>query len=61
DKRYLNDSHFVTQREFKIALNLRQVDKLILEDKDPNYRVLDISVNTFNDAYVSYHHKTYLQ
>ncbi|MEG1289928.1 MAG: YfhO family protein [Bacteroidales bacterium] len=58
DKRYLNDSHFVTQREFKTALNLRQVDKLILEDKDPNYRVLDISVNTFNDAYVSYHHKT---
>lgn len=57
-KRYLNDSHFVTNREFNNAFNLRPVDKHILEDKDQNYRVLDLSVNTFNDAYVSYHHKT---
>ncbi len=57
-KRYLNDSHFVTNREFKSAFNLRPVDKYILQDKDPDYRVLDLSVNTFNDSYVSYHHKT---
>ncbi len=57
-KRYLNDSHFVTNREFNNAFNLRPVDKHILQDKDPDYRVLDLSVNTFNDSYVSYHHKT---
>ncbi|HPS96230.1 MAG TPA: YfhO family protein, partial [Bacteroidales bacterium] len=36
----------------------RPVDEMILQDKDPNYRVLDLSINTFNDAHVSYHHKT---
>lgn len=58
DKRYLNDSHFVTKREFANVFQLRTVDKEILQDKDPDYRVLDLSINTFNDAYVSYHHKT---
>lgn len=58
DKRYLNDSHFVTRREFKNVFNLRPVDTIILEDKDPDYRVLDLSISTFNDSHVSYHHKT---
>ena len=58
DKRYLNDSHFVTRREFKNNFAKRPVDELILQDADPHYRVLDLSVNTFNDAYISYHHKT---
>lgn len=58
DKRYLNDSHFVTKKEFKGNFAKRPVDEMILEDTDPHYRVLDLSVNTFNDSYISYHHKT---
>ncbi|MFA5848661.1 MAG: YfhO family protein [Bacteroidales bacterium] len=58
DKRYLNDSHFVPNREFANQYAKRPVDEIILKDTDPNYRVLDISINTFNDAHVSYHHKT---
>ena len=57
-KRYLNSDHFVSKRSFTAQYNLRPVDKIILEDTDPDYRVLDLSVNTFNSATPSYHHKT---
>jgi hypothetical protein len=58
DKRYLNDSHFIKNRDFTNQYSLRPVDEIILKDSDPDYRVLDLSINTFNDAHVSYHHKT---
>ena len=34
------------------------MDELILEDTALDYRVLDLSVNTFNSSIPSYHHKT---
>ena len=58
NKRYLNDTHFVSKHEFNSQYQIRPVDKLILKDSDPNYRVLDLSVNVFNDSHTSYYHKT---
>ena len=47
----------MSNRSFAEQFELRPVDKIILQDTDPDYRVLDISVNTFNDSHPSYHHK----
>ena len=57
-KRYLNKEHFVTPKDFTSQYDLRPVDEVILEDTSLDYRVLDISVNTFNSSIPSYHHKT---
>ena len=57
-KRYLNSDHFITPKNFEAQYEPRPVDKILFEDTDPDYRVLDISINTFNSSLASYHHKT---
>ncbi|MBQ7273763.1 MAG: YfhO family protein [Bacteroidales bacterium] len=56
-KRYLNADDFVTPKDFNKPFAERPVDKIILEDGDPQYRVLDITVNVFNSSVPSYRHK----
>lgn len=57
-KRYLNETHFMTERKFHGVFDKRPVDEAILLDTDPNYRVIDFTVNIFNDSHTSYFHKT---
>lgn len=57
-KRYLNEEHFITPKNFEAQYEPRPVDEILLEDTDPDFRVLDISINTFNSSLASYHHKT---
>ncbi len=57
-KGYLDKRDFVSKSTYKTEFEPRQVDIQILQDKDPNFRVLDASINTFNSASTSYFHKT---
>lgn len=57
DKRYLNDSHFVTKKQFNNVFAARPVDEVIKEYGEYG-RVLDLSENTFNSAYTSAHHQS---
>ncbi len=56
DKHYLNDCHFVTKKQQLITPTT--ADKQILADTDPDYRVLNLASNTFNESRTSYFHKT---
>ena len=56
-KRYLNADHFTTPRDFNKPFAERPVDQIIKADEDPQYRVLDLTVNVFNSSIPSYHHK----
>jgi len=57
-KRYLNESHFITPRDFDKVYDERPVDRDIRQ-RDPAKmaRVLDLSGDTFNSAIASYHHR----
>lgn len=59
DKRFLNDKSFMEKgATAQQVFQQREVDQLILMDKDPSYRVLDLTTDPFSDARPSYYHKS---
>lgn len=59
NKRYLNGDSFVENRRKTDPFPMTQVDKYILQDPDPNYRVFNLAAgDPFSDARTSYYHKS---
>lgn len=58
NKRYFNDDNFVNEKDKKNYFAKTDYEEQILRDTDPNFRVLNLTTNTFNDARTSYYLKS---
>ena len=57
NKRYLNDAQFVPHSIRTETFTKTNTDELILQDKSPDYRVLNFATDAFNENNTSYWHK----
>jgi hypothetical protein len=58
NKRYLYDGQFVEKEVQTQGFEPTETDQMILQDKDLNYRVLNLATNTFNENNTAYWHKS---
>jgi hypothetical protein len=57
DKRYLKDESFVDKQDVQ-APKPRDIDQIIMRDKDPDFRVFDVTQPIMTDSFTPYFHKS---
>jgi hypothetical protein len=58
DRRFCNDSQFVFPKKFSQAFEMQPYEKYLLDNDTTQYRVLNLTTNTFNEARTSYYLKS---
>lgn len=58
DKRYLNGDDFKKLKNITKEFKLSAAESRIMQDTDPNFRVLNTTINMFNDASPNYFYNT---
>ena len=58
DRNFFGEDNFVAAHQNKATFAMQPWEEQILQDKSPDYRVLNLAANTFNDARTSYRLKS---
>jgi hypothetical protein len=58
DKRYLKDTDFQDKVNVDEVVRPREIDQIIARDRDPDYRVFDLTQGIKNDTYTPFFHKS---
>ena len=58
DRKFFNDDNFVAKKQLDKYFTPQPYEEQLLADTDPNFRVLNLSTNTFNDSRTSYYFKS---
>jgi len=58
NKRFFNDDNFVTPKENQKYFAMQPWEEEIAKDKDPDFRVLNLAADTYNDSRTSYRFKS---
>ncbi len=58
NKRFFGNDSFVSPKSYNAYFKKQPYEEYILQDKDPHFRVLNLTTNTFNESRTSYYLKS---